>query len=236
MIFLYSRFLQGTSDATESIGIARSFCATRNLCGTVEVITDPASSADVPWLLRPAGAELLRRLAGDACDVVVACGGQIWTSADDLSDSLAQLFTGQATVHFVAQGLSLAPAHSSCVKAALRLFDYVSFNFRSQAIKEGLSRRKRELKRWCRRSPQGFRWVGRKGHQSLAVDEEEWADMLQIWRWWREGFSHERIYFHLLQLGICRRSGATWSLSAIKRATQRVEMQARKAVESQEVV
>jgi DNA invertase Pin-like site-specific DNA recombinase len=88
---------------------------------------------------------------------------------------------------------------------------------RSEAIRMALLERKLKGCRYTRCPGYGFRWVGRKGQQRRVPDLEERTVIRRLNKWRSMGYSLNRIYSHLLRIGVKKRDGQPWSRSRINR-------------------
>src|SRR5262249_55269809 len=89
----------------------------------------------------------------------------------------------------------------------------ISRTTRSEAIAEGLRARRAKGFRYTNCPGYGHKWVGRRGRQTRAVDEYEWATIEHIISLRHSGHSWSAIALHLMRRRILTPAGEVWSAS-----------------------
>lgn len=174
---------------------------------------DIGISGGTPLLRRPEGYRL--SVALERGDVVVASKlDRMFRGAIDC------LTTVQA---WQARGVEIAlldlRVDTTTESGELMLHQYIGFaQFERRRIgtrtREALAVRKAQGRPW-NHPPYGYKFVGEPPHRRLVPDPE-WRAWSVRFLWWRsQGWSLDRIYFHLLNHGAVRRDGKPWTRSNI---------------------
>jgi len=191
-----------------------------------DVFTDTADAAGLSWLQRPAGEQLATRLEPGSA-VVVAGLKQIYTSMEALLTVLGDWRQLGVILYIVRVGdFSSGPEFSLAVEGevsdlmvrALTILRAFDRSARSQAVREGMRRRKLEGRKYCRHPGYGFTWRGKKGRERREPHPSEQAVMAKIVEWWDAGYSWYQIAAHLLRHGVRTAQGREWSPSRVRRA------------------
>jgi DNA invertase Pin-like site-specific DNA recombinase len=212
-------------DGDEQRAIIEGYCTTHGLLLS-DVFTDAADASNIPWVQRAAGGRLAARLTPGS-HVVIAGLHVVYTALADLLAVLRDWRERRITLHVVAMedfftssefSLRVEGPVSDLVVRALTNLQAFRHARRSEAVREGMLRRKRTGKRYCRHAGYGHTWKGRKGRQGRKPDPYEQAVMAKIVDWVAAGYSYYAVAAHLLREGIETADGKEWSPSRVRRA------------------
>jgi DNA invertase Pin-like site-specific DNA recombinase len=204
-------------------GILQSYNEQHNL-SLDAIFFDSTDYSRVPWLERPAGQELIRELL-PGYGVIIPSFSAIYTKPLNLLNILRDFQERGITLHIAkinafgrepARSITTAGEGGEAIATALMAMQSLSRSTRGEAVSEGMQKRKREGKQYCRFAGYGFAW-----HRDRRVpNEEEQAVIAKIVQWREEmGCSWYEIAAHLLHCGVTVGStGREWSPSRVRRA------------------